>query len=185
MTDDLIFFDNDCFSNFLDLQKADILLSLFPGRIVIPFEVYHELKNEGTPALIRNQVDQLEKSGGIVIPPPFCDDYEYDYECFASLTEPEDGSFGIGKGEAAALVYALMNKATIASNNMRDVSTFVKRYKIKQMTTGYILCEAISKSIITIEEAASLWTLLIMLGNKLPTDDFSDYYSLYYLKGRI
>lgn len=132
MTEDLIFFDNDCFSNFLDVEESSILLSLYPGRIVIPYWVYHELKNEGTPVFIRDQVDHLRESGSIKAPPPFCDDYEYDYKLFASLIEPEDGSFGIGKGEAAALVYALMNKATIASNNMRDVSNFVQQHKINQ-----------------------------------------------------
>ena len=39
-----LFFDTDCISAFLWVNNESILSKLFPGRIVIPKEVYDELK---------------------------------------------------------------------------------------------------------------------------------------------
>ena len=40
-----LFFDTDCISAFLWVDNESILAKLFPGRIVIPKEVYDELSN--------------------------------------------------------------------------------------------------------------------------------------------
>ena len=42
-----LFFDTDCISAFLWVDNESILSKLFPGRIVIPKEVYDELSHPG------------------------------------------------------------------------------------------------------------------------------------------
>ena len=42
-----LFFDTDCISAFLWVDHESILSKLFPGRIVIPKEVYDELSHPG------------------------------------------------------------------------------------------------------------------------------------------
>ena len=42
-----LFFDTDCISAFLWVNNESILSKLFPGRIVIPKEVYDELSHPG------------------------------------------------------------------------------------------------------------------------------------------
>lgn len=41
------FFDTDCLSAFLWADNESILAKLYPGRIVIPRQVYNELSHPG------------------------------------------------------------------------------------------------------------------------------------------
>lgn len=40
-----LFFDTDCLSSFLWVHREDILLRLYPGKIVLPQQVFNELSN--------------------------------------------------------------------------------------------------------------------------------------------
>ena len=46
-----VYFDTDCLSAFLWVNNQSILAQLYPGRIVLPKEVYIELSNPGIPHL--------------------------------------------------------------------------------------------------------------------------------------
>ena len=52
MTDKL-FFDTDCLSSFLWINQEGILLKLYPGRIILPKQVYNELSNPCIPHINR------------------------------------------------------------------------------------------------------------------------------------
>lgn len=41
---DIYFFDTDCISAFLWVRNESILAKLYPGRIVLPTQVYDEIK---------------------------------------------------------------------------------------------------------------------------------------------
>lgn len=41
---DKLFFDTDCLSAFLWVRGGSILSQLYPGRIILPAQVYDELK---------------------------------------------------------------------------------------------------------------------------------------------
>ncbi len=53
-----IFFDTDCISSFLWVDRTDILLSLYPKRIVLPEQVLDELSNPSISHLL-SKVNQL------------------------------------------------------------------------------------------------------------------------------
>ena len=42
-----VYFDTDCLSAFLWVNNQSLLAQLYPGRIVLPKEVYIELSNPG------------------------------------------------------------------------------------------------------------------------------------------
>ena len=64
MTEQL-FFDTDCFSAFLWVKQEQILLDLYPGRIILPQEVFIELSNPSIPHL-QSKVTALRSSGAIM-----------------------------------------------------------------------------------------------------------------------
>lgn len=61
MTDSL-FFDSDCISAFLWVGNENLLVKLYPGRIVIPKTVYDELSYPGI-AHLKARVDALLSVG--------------------------------------------------------------------------------------------------------------------------
>lgn len=46
---DRLFFDTDCISSFLWVKQESIILKLYPGKIVLPMQVYVELSNPSIP----------------------------------------------------------------------------------------------------------------------------------------
>ena len=56
-----LFFDTDCLSAFLWVDNESILAKLYPGRIVIPRQVYNELSHPGLNHIkgLKIQVDTL------------------------------------------------------------------------------------------------------------------------------
>lgn len=62
--DPLLYFDTDCISSFLWVKSEHLLLNLYPGKIVIPKQVYEEISN--VPHL-RARIDVCIKNGGITI----------------------------------------------------------------------------------------------------------------------
>ena len=53
-----IFFDSDCVSAFLWVERQSLLGLLYPGRIVIPDAVYRELSNPAVRQL-RERIDKM------------------------------------------------------------------------------------------------------------------------------
>ncbi len=53
-----LFFDTDCLTSFLWVNQEDLLLRLYPGRIIIPNEVAAELSNPCIPH-IRRKMNQM------------------------------------------------------------------------------------------------------------------------------
>ena len=64
-----LFFDTDCISAFLWVDNESILSKLFPGRIIIPKEVYSELSHPGVNHVkgLKAQIDiMIENKEAIV-----------------------------------------------------------------------------------------------------------------------
>ena len=168
-----LFFDTDCLSAFLWVNNQSILVQLYPNRIVIPQEVYAELSNPCIPhlksrveSLIRNQQIKIE---GILVGSP-------EYDLYKEMVfGPYHGQKVIGKGEAAAIVLAKNRKGILASNNLKDIEVYIKKYKLINMTTGDILKEALSKELITEEDGNKLWNDMLKKRRKLGYNSFSDY----------
>lgn len=67
-----LFFDTDCISAFLWVDNESILSKLFPGRIIIPKEVYDELSHPGVNRVkgLKAQVDLMLQAGDRQHHPP-------------------------------------------------------------------------------------------------------------------
>ncbi|MFT9487179.1 MAG: hypothetical protein ACH0QD_07390 [Tepidibacillus sp.] len=59
-----LFFDTDYISSFLWVKEENILFQLYPGRIVLPKEVFIELSNPSIPH-IKRKVNELCINGDV------------------------------------------------------------------------------------------------------------------------
>ena len=165
------FFDTDCLSAFLWVHEESILARLYSGRIILPAQVYIELQK--VPHLLA-RVNALKDSGDLRVESMEVGSAEYN-DYLKMTTSPDQGMRIIGRGEAAGIAMAKHRDGTLASNNLRDISPYVAKYKISHITTGEILMEAMCAGIITEEDGNSIWSDMIRKRRLLPTPTFSEY----------
>jgi predicted nucleic acid-binding protein len=168
-----LFFDTDCISAFLWVKEENILFNLYPRRIVLPKEVFIELSNPSIPH-IKRRVNELCVNGDVMTQNILTntDEYRMYYELAVS---PPKGEKRIGKGEAAAVALAKVYGGILASNNLRDISTYVKRFELEHITTGDILVSALTAGYIDEDLGNQIWSSMLMKRRSLPAISFSDY----------
>lgn len=113
---DAYFFDTDCISAFLWVNHQNILAKLYPGRIIIPQQVYDELgyvtelKNKVANMLVNDEVKLMDIDYGTP-----------EYDDFEEMTLHPTGFKIIGNGEASAIALVRAHGGVIASNNTKDI----------------------------------------------------------------
>lgn len=170
---DSLFFDSDCISAFLWVGKENILTQLYAGKMVIPKPVYDELSYPRI-AHLKARVDGLLAVEAARVEAIDTDTKEY--QCYYKLTvAPEHGHIVIGKGEAAAIALSRGRNGILASNNLKDICCFIKKYGLTHKTTGDILVEALQNGVITEEEGNLIWRNMLARRRKIGAASFSDY----------
>ncbi|WP_201024189.1 hypothetical protein, partial [Tepidibacillus decaturensis] len=114
-----LFFDTDCISSFLWVKEENILFKLYPGRIVLPKEVFIELSNPSIPH-IKRKVNELCINGDVTTKEILTNTEEYRLYYELAISPPK-GEKRIGKGEAAAIALAKAYGGIIASNNLTSL----------------------------------------------------------------
>ncbi len=171
-----LFFDTDCISAFLWVDNESILSKLFPGRIIIPKEVYDELSHPGVNRVkgLKAQVDSMIQNGDATVEPIIVGTNTY--ELYRKLTiNPDPGHKIIGRGEAASISLAKEKQGILASNNLKDISVYVEEYGLTHYTTGDIMKMALEAGLINEAQGNAVWTSMIARRRKLGYATFSDY----------
>lgn len=168
---DRLFFDTDCLSAFLWVRGESILSQLYPGRIILPAQVYDELKR--VPHLLA-KVDVMKNEGNLIVDSMEVGSAEY-HDYLRMITAPDTGMRIIGKGEAAGIAMVKERGGTLASNNLRDISSYVEKYGLNHITTGDILIKAMNSGIISETDGNDIWSNMIRKKRMLPTATFTDY----------
>jgi len=168
-----LFFDSDCISAFLWVGNENLLTKLYPGKVVIPKPVYDELSCPRI-AHLKTRIDSLLKNGKAQIETIRTDTKEYAFY-YKLITSPDKGHAVIGKGEAASIVLARNHDGIVASNNLRDIQTYVKEYRLRHMTTGDILVEAFQMRILTETQGNAIWASMLARRRRLGASSFSEY----------
>lgn len=127
-----IYIDCDILSHFIKGGKLDILPYIYNKKLVINDEVKKEIKKRPGYDTI---IDDFIKNHSIE--EIKLDDNEESQKEFARLIKSK------GRGEAACLALAKVNKKSIASSNGLDVNKYCKANNIECYTTGDFLYEAI------------------------------------------
>lgn len=170
---DSLFFDSDCISAFLWVGKESLLVKLYPGRIVIPKPVYDELSSPGI-AHLKARVDVLISAKQVKLESISSDTETY--AIYYQLTsEPKVGHIIIGKGEAAAIAFAKNYNGILASNNLKDITVYIKEFELRHITTCDILIEALNNDYITEVQGNIIWASMLSKRRKLGAKSFTDY----------
>ena len=168
-----LFFDTDCLSAFLWVGNESILPQLYPGEIVIPKPVYTEL-NRPSISHLKARVDALVAADLVTIQEIAVGSDEY--ETYYQLTEePTRGHKAIGSGEAASLALAKHYGGIVASNNLRDISTYITEFALKHTTTADILVDAYERGFITESQGNTIWSNMLSKRRRIGGVSFSDY----------
>ena len=172
MTTELpLYFDTDCLSAFLWIKDESLLTQLYPGRVVIPKQVYDEL---GRVPHLRARIDTLLNRGNASVME--IQSGTDDHQLYTEFTRnPKPGHLAIGRGEAASLALAKSNNGIVASNNLKDISQYITEYGLKHKTTGDILTEAFDSGLITEQDGNILWANMLKRKRKLGANSFTDY----------
>jgi predicted nucleic acid-binding protein len=162
------------------VDNESILAKLFPGRIVIPKEVYDELSHPGVNRVkgLKEQIDFMLQSKDATIETIIVGTDTYNL--YRKLTtNPDPGHKIIGRGEAASISLAKEKQGILASNNLRDISPYVIEYGLSHLTTGDILKIALDRGLINESQGNALWANMIARRRKLGYASFSDYLESY------
>lgn len=168
-----LFFDNDCISAFLWVEKQSILTRLYPNKIVIPQPVYNELSFPGIQHL-KMRVDSMINNGDVEIRHIQTNTEAYDFY-FKMTQNPDINHKIIGNGEAACLALAKSENGIIASNNLKDIRDYIEEYSLKHITTGDIMIEAYQKGIITEAQGNMIWANMLAKRRRIGARSFSEY----------
>lgn len=166
-----LYFDTDCICAFLWVNEQSMLHLLYPGRLILPKPVYTEISKV---VHLRNLVDTMITMNQLIIEELQVDSEEYSiYYSLAIKLEP--GCTLIGKGEAASIALAKVRPGILASNNLKDIVTYVREYGLDHITTGKIMKEALEQGLITEAQGNSIWQAMINKRRKLGAQSFSDF----------
>lgn len=172
MTESL-FFDTDCLSAFLWVNRQSLLVNLYPGRIVIPTQVYTELSYPGISHL-KARIDTMLKNKEVQIANILTDTEEYRlYK--KMVATPDSDHVMIGNGEAAAIALAKVQGGIVASNNLKDIQSYVSEFGLKLKKTDAILKEAFDAGLITETEGNKIWQDMLKRRRKLGYLSFTDF----------
>ncbi len=168
-----LFFDTDCLSSFLCVNQEELLLRLYPGRIVVPNEVAGELSNPSMHHIKRKLshlffLGQLEKKQLIT-------GTEESGLFIKMVINPAKNVIPIGKGEAAALALAKVYDGIIASNNIKDIQYYVEQWGLEYIATAEILVDAKKMGLIDEYDGNKIWEDMLAKKRSLPADTFSEY----------
>ena len=168
----LIYFDTDCLSSFLLVGKEEILAKLFQGRIVIPGLVYEELNRPAIRGILKAKLDNFIKKTNIEIKEVKPNTSEE--KLFSELICGKHNKI-IGSGEAVCIALAKINNGILASNNLKDICVYIKKYNLEFLTTGHILVLALQNKIISLVEGEEIWQKMLKNKRKIGPSTFKEY----------
>ncbi len=167
-----IFFDTDCICAFLWVRNESLLEKMYPGKIVIPKQVYDEIDKPTIPQL-KARIDQLIARGSAIV--MSIDINSEEYYLYRNLTTFSGNNKVIGRGEAASISLAKKHDGILGSNNFRDVAQYVDEFSLKHVTTGDILVEALERKLITEQEGNIIWQKMLNKRRKIGAESFTEF----------
>jgi hypothetical protein len=63
----------------------------------------------------------------------------------------------------------------LASNNLRDIKTYIEEFVLRHVTTGDILIQALKGGYITESQGNAIWASMLAKRRKLGFTSFTDY----------
>lgn len=182
--------DNDFLTSFLWSNEEELLITLFKDRLYIPDAVKTEIEvlkgtKFGNPiflkflTLLKNDIKVLTINLG--------SDEESLMEKIRKNFKEQYGK-ELGEGELQMITLAITQKATFvintASNNLKDIVSFINSKQIDNITTMDALCLAFERNLKTFEELEEIKSKMLARKRKLPPLSIEEYYHSTYIKNK-
>lgn len=172
-----LFIDTDCISAFLWVGNESLLSQLYPGKVVMPKPVYDEIDRPNL-SWMKARVDSMISAGKLTVVDLTAGTEEF--ELYYKLTEnPDEGHKIIGAGEASSLALAKVKNGIVASNNFKDILSYINEYSLEYTTIADILVDAYKRGIIDENQGNSIWANMLRKRRRLGAASFSDYLSIH------
>jgi len=176
MEESKIICDNDFLSSFLWVGEEQLLTTLFKNRLFVPDAVKVELevlKNSTIGSRVySNEVQILT----IKLNSP-------EEKLMEKIKQEFKLKFGkeLGAGELEMITLAIHLKASFiintASNNLKDIVSFIATNQIDNITTMDVMCLAYEKGLKTFQELEAMKGQMLARRRKLPNITVEDYYN--------
>jgi predicted nucleic acid-binding protein len=166
-----ILIDSDVTIHFAEGGFLDKIPLIFPNRIVYVDKVLEELYSFNKYKVMvynfisKYRIERIEIDSNL--------DFIIEYSRLIKK---------VGKGEAACLAIAKIDKKYIASSNLKDITDYCKENNIRYYTTMDILWEALNKNIMRELECNEFISKVKSLGHKLPVNTIEEYVSKFIMK---
>lgn len=172
-TEDKVYFDADCLSSFLRTDNEHLLVLLFGKQIVIPSVVVAELKGfqRRNRFPLYDKIIEMKNKGLVSF-----EDVKIGtnaYKIYDKLSHDNEIQNAMGKGESSVIALAVSDSKNTASNNLKDISHWIKFYQLNNITTSDILIDVYEKHLLSKDEICDMW-LKIKKVQKLPFETFDD-----------
>ena len=168
-----LYFDTDCMSAFLWVNGEDILTRLFPGKVILPIQVYHELCHPSVPHF-KGKINKLLAHHLIFVQEIVTGTQEYQLYYQLAFSPPK-GEPVLGKGEAAVIALAKKHNGIIASSNFTDVGKFARKFGLDLIGTADILVVAFQQGLIDEAAGNSIWSAMVARKRRMPGTSFTEY----------
>ena len=146
------------------------------SKVIIPEPVYNELINIGIYQNIKQRLNFLIQENFVEIA-------ELDFASTEGNTYNlirrgfwSDG-YIIGRGESAAMAFAIENNGIVASNNLSDVRDICDDYEIPIFTASMILAFCFELNLMNMDDVEDVWKKIISNTKQImPAQTFKKYY---------
>ena len=179
-----LFVDTDCLSCFLFTDKGSLIQRVFPDRkIIIPHAVDVELNKNRIhyhdnlkKRKIIDGYDLAKQNNYFDVLDDFESESHEFYMVMKLVGKGYEGGPSIGLGEAQVIAAAYgSDDAVIASNNLRDITEYVQKLKIKNYTASDILYKAYEMGLEDETTIESLWCDLVTNDYFMPCNSFAEF----------
>lgn len=183
--------DNDFLASFLWTGEEQLLITLFKNRLYVPGAVYTELevlKNSKLGSHVYTSFLSLINSKELQVLEIKLD--SADEKLMEKIKKEFKLKFGleIGFGELQMVTLAISLGASFvintASNNLKDIVSFVEKKQIDNITTMDALCLAYEKKIKTFQELEEIKKRMLAKKRRLPNITVEEYYNNSYKKNK-
>lgn len=141
----------------------------------MPKPVYDEI-NRPNLSWMKMRVDSMINDGKLMVVDLVAGTEEFDL--YYKLTEnPDEGHMIIGEGEASSIALAKVRKGIVASNNFKDILSYINKYSLEYTTTADILVEAYKRGLIDENQGNLIWSNMLRKRRRLGAASFTDYLS--------
>lgn len=162
-----ILLDSDVIIHFIKGGQLLILHKIFPNKLCILDEVFHEVF-KGT---LKQQVENL-----------------FNYRMVSELKTPTNMNFKLevakiqkkynaDLGESICMAYCKFNKDILASSNLSDIKKYCEENGIQYLTTMDFLYEAYNKGLLSEPDFDYFIYNVKSKGSKLPINNLKEYIS--------